>query len=210
MTACIRLAGERDATQICAIYAPIVSDTSFSFEITPPTAADMRQRIVQTLEWLPWLSCEIGGAVVGYCYANPHRVRQAYQWSVEVSVYVHADYRRRGVARALYTSLFAILRLQGFYNAYAGIALPNDGGVRLHESLGLVPVGVYRAVAYKRGAWHDVGWWHLRLQELVAEPQPTPSLPSAMRAPGWDAALGAGAPLLARVDPFDHPALPWS
>ena len=196
MKACIRLASEHDAAQISEIYAPIVEDTSFSFELTAPTTADMRQRIVQTLEWLPWLSCEVDGAVGGYCYANPHRVRAAYQWSVEVSVYVHAAFRQRGAARALYTSLFALLRLQGFYNAYAGIALPNDTGVRLHESLGFAPIGVYQGVAYKRGAWHDVGWWHLRLQDLAAEPQPALSLPSAMQAPGWEAALGAGARLL--------------
>jgi L-amino acid N-acyltransferase YncA len=200
MTATIRLAGEHDAAQIRAIYAPIVRDTSFSYELTTPTVSDVQQRIVKTLERMPWLSCEVDGVVVGYTYANPHRLRPAYQWSVEVSVYVHAAYRQQGVARALYTSLFAILRLQGFYNAYAGITQPNEGGVRLHESLGFTLVGIYRAVAYKLGAWHDVGWWQLALQEHPADPTPPVSLPQAQTAPGWAAALRAGAPLLTRLN----------
>lgn len=196
MTARIRLATERDAAQTRAIYAPIVNDTSFSFELTPPTTVDMRQRITKTLERMPWLSCEIDQAVVGYTYANPHRVRAAYQWSIEVSVYVQPEYRQKGVARALYTSLFELLKLQGFYNAYAGITLPNDGGVKLHESLGFQSVGVYRAVAYKLGAWHDVSWWQLPLQAYPESPKPPADFATIQAAPAWETALNAGVPLL--------------
>lgn len=198
MTALIRLATERDALQTRAIYAPIVNDTCFSFELTPPTVVDMRQRIMKTLERMPWLSCEVDGTVIGYTYANPHRVRAAYQWSVEVSVYVHEQYRSRGVARALYTTLFALLRLQGFYNAYAGVTLPNDASVKLHESFGFQPVGVYRAVAYKLGAWHDVSWWQLKLQEHPAAPEPPADFAAIQSSPAWEAALAAGVPLLKR------------
>jgi phosphinothricin acetyltransferase len=80
-----------------------------------------------------------------------------------VSVYVHAQQRKRGLGRRLYTALFELLRLQGFYSAYAGIALPNEASVQLHEALGFVPIGVYRAVGYKLGAWRDVGWWQCDL-----------------------------------------------
>jgi L-amino acid N-acyltransferase YncA len=196
----IRLATERDAEEIAAIYAPNVTDTIISFESEPPTADEMRLRIEGTLERYPWLVCERRGQVLGYAYAGAHGSRAAYRWSVEVSVYVHEEAHRTGVGRALYTSLFAALNLQGFYNAYAGATLPNPASVGLHESVGFRPVGVYRGVGYKLGAWHDVGWWHLPLRERVANPEPPADLPSVLGSEGWDAALASGLPLL-RSDP---------
>jgi L-amino acid N-acyltransferase YncA len=198
--AIIRLATERDAEQITAIYAPNVTDTIISFELEPPSADEMRQRIEVTLERYPWLVFERQGRVLGYAYADAHGSRAAYQWSVDVSVYVHKDARRMGVGRALYASLVAALNLQGFYNAYAGAALPNAASVGLHESVGFRPVGVYRGVGYKLGAWHDVGWWHLPLRERVADPNPPADLPSVLGSEEWDAALTNGLPLL-RSDP---------
>ena len=196
----IRLATERDAEEIAAIYAPNVIDTIISFESEPPTADEMRLRIEGTLERYPWLVCERQGRVLGYAYAGAHGSRAAYQWSVDVSVYVHEEARRRGVGRALYASLVAALELQGFYNAYAGATLPNPASVGLHESLGFRSVGVYRGVGYKLGAWHDVGWWHLPLRERVADPDPPADLPSVLGSEGWEAALARGLPLL-RSDP---------
>lgn len=99
------------------------------------------------------------------------RERAAYRWCVEVSVYVHAAYRGQGVGKGLYHSLFERLRAQGFINAFAGITLPNEASVGLHESLGFQPVGVYRGIGFKLGAWHDVGWWHLVLREPPKTPQ---------------------------------------
>ena len=170
--ASIRLASEEDAAQIAAIYSPFVSHTPISFELEPPTADHMRQRIGSTLQRFPWLVCEINGQIAGYVYAGAHRDRAAYQWSADVAVYVHEQRRRSGVARALYTSLFELLKLQGFFNAYAGITLPNPASVGLHEAVGFQPVGIYRHVGYKLGAWHDVGWWQLALQTgTPAEPR---------------------------------------
>ena len=110
--------------------------------------------------------------VLGYAYASRHRDRAAYQWSIDVSVYVRADAHRRGIGRALYAALLRIVTAQGFYRAYAGITLPNASSVGLHEAMGFRPVGVYRAVGYKLGAWHDVGWWDLAL--AAAGPAPPP------------------------------------
>jgi L-amino acid N-acyltransferase YncA len=196
--AIIRLATERrDAEQIAAIYAPNVTDTIISFEFEPPTAEEMRRRIELTLQRYPWLVCERqGGRVLGYAYAGAHGSRAAYQWSVDVSVYVHEEARRRGVGRALYASLIAALELQGFYNAYAGATLPNPASVGLHEAVGFRRVGVYRGVGYKLGAWHDVGWWQLALRERVANPDPPAELPSVVGSEEWDAALRHGLPLL--------------
>jgi L-amino acid N-acyltransferase YncA len=192
----IRLAAERDAEPIQAIYAPIVSQTFTSFETEVPTIAEMRRRVVDTLATLPWLVCEDRGRILGYAYASRHRVRAAYQWSVDVSVYVHEQARRMGIGRALYSSLLRILTLQGFYNAYAGIALPNPASVGLHESLGFRPEGVYHAVGYKLGAWRDVGWWSLSLAPKQVPPAPTIDLRTVRESQEWEAALTAGASLL--------------
>src|SRR4029079_16629726 len=120
-----------------------------------------------------------GNVILVCACASKHRERAAYQWSVDVSVYIHERARRQGVGRALYTSLFALLRLQGFYSAHAGISLPNRASVGLHEALVFQPVGVYRSVGYKRGAWHDVGWWQLALRERTGTPDPPRSLADA-------------------------------
>ena len=198
--ATIRLATEGDAEQIAAIYAPNVTDTIISFELEPPTADEMRRRIEITLQRYPWLVCERQGRLLGYAYAGAHRSRAAYQWSVDVSVYVHEEARRTGVGRALYASLFAALEHQGFYNAYAGATLPNPASVGLHEGVGFRRVGVYRGVGYKLGGWHDVVWWHRPLRELAANPDPPADLSSVVGSEGWDAALASGLPLL-RSDP---------
>ncbi len=93
----IRLANESDALKMLSIYAPIVRETPISFEVEPPSEAEFRQRIKSTLERMPWLVCEIGGELLGYAYAGSHRIRAAYQWSVETSVYISLEHRRKGV-----------------------------------------------------------------------------------------------------------------
>ena len=175
----IRHATESDAADIQAIYAPEVLETAITFEIEPPSVEDFRQRIRETTATLPWLVCERDGSVLGYAYAGAHRSRAAYRWSVDVTVYNHRQARGMGIGRALYTALLAMLPLQGLHKAYAGITLPNPGSVGLHQSMGFAPVGVYRGVGYKLGAWRDVGWWDLALQPpppSPIEPRPLPQL----------------------------------
>jgi phosphinothricin acetyltransferase len=159
-----------------AIYGPVVRETVISFEFEVPSEEEFRQRIANTLERRPWLVCEVGGEVAGYAYAAAHRERAAYQWSVEPSVYVGSDHRRRGVASALYKALFAALRAQGFYNAYAGITLPNASSIALHEAFGFERIGVYHNVGYKFGVWHDVAWYELALRRDPEEPAPVLSM----------------------------------
>ena len=196
MAAIIRLARESDAERMLAIYAPVVRDTAISFELEPPTEDDFRGRIRSTLQHTPWLACGDDEDILGYAYAGRFRPRAAYQWSVEVSVYVAPDRQGRGVGRALYTSLFECLRLQGYHNAYAGIALPNPASIALHERFGFEAIGAYRSVGYKHGRWHDVGWWQLTIQELGSPPAPPARLDDALGSPGWQEALGKGEALL--------------
>ena len=159
----VRPARLGDAAAIQAIYAPIVADTAISFEIEPPSVAEMERRIVATLERYPYLVAERDGALLGYAYGGEHRSRAAYRVSVDVTCYVAPVARRQGVGRALYGVLLATLSDAGFHSAHAGITLPNPGSVGLHEAMGFEKVGVYREVGYKLGAYHDVGWWQRML-----------------------------------------------
>lgn len=196
MSATIRLARASDAAGILAIYAPIVRETPISFEAEPPDVSEMRKRIENTLVRFPWLVCADGEQILGYAYASQHRTRAAYQWSVDVSAYVHPKARGSGVGKSMYTSLLRILHLQGFYNAYAGINLPNPASVGLHESVGFRPVGIFRSVGYKLGAWHDVGWWHLALRPHTAPAGPPVDFGKIRGLPETDAALDAGITLI--------------
>lgn len=190
----IRLASTRDAQAIRDIYAPIVRDSAISFEVEPPDADETAARIEKTLaSGLPWLVYERDGRVLGYVYATRHRGdRPAYQWSVEVSVYIDADARRMGLGRALYTSLFSVLAFQHIQNAYAGATLPNEGSVHLHESMAFKRVGIYEEVGYKFGVWHDTIWW---VKRLGAHAIPAPDivwLADAIEMDGFNDALREG------------------
>ncbi len=188
----IRVARVEDAEDILAIYAPVVKTTAISFEVDPPSLATIQQRIAAILQTHPWLVYEHQEHICGYAYASRHRERAAYQWSADVTIYIHPEWHRRGVGHALYTSLLAVLRLQGFFNAYAGITLPNPASVGVHESVGFRPLGVYREVGYKLDAWHDVGWWSLALRPKGADPEPPIAFPDAVHLDRFQAALEAG------------------
>ena len=192
MAARIRLAGVHDAQAIAEIYRPFVERTAISFETEPPSRQEMERRISETMTNHPWLVCEVGGQVAGYAYATRHRVRSAYQWSVDTSVYVDEKHRRAGIARGLYASLFPILAAQGFCNAFAGIALPNPGSVGLHEAVGFRPIGVYERVGYKLGAWRDVGWWQRPLTELGTPPAQPLNMKAVQSRPDWNSLVAIG------------------
>jgi len=171
----IRLVELRDAPAVRGIYAPFVLAGNTSFESELPDVPGFEERFRKLAEQYPWLVFEAEGEVVGYAYASPHRARKAYQWSVEVSVYIKEGARHRGVGRAMYRCLFFLLHRQGYVNAYAGIALPNPGSVGLHQAMGFTPIGVFSRIGFKFGQWHDVQWMQLRLsdpQEPVSQPHP--------------------------------------
>ena len=187
MTISIRPATPADAPAIAAIYGGWVQDGYATFETTPPDAVEFERRMLSAPR-LPWLlaseeaNTEAETAVtgsdstrLGFAYAARHRERAAYRWSADVSVYLATDARGGGVGRALYAELLPAVASLGYVSVFAGIALPNPASVRLHESMDFEPVGVYRDVGFKLGAWRDVGWWQRRLQDPPpadpAEPQ---------------------------------------
>ncbi|MHC5210903.1 MAG: arsinothricin resistance N-acetyltransferase ArsN1 family B [Planctomycetota bacterium] len=198
MPSIIRCATEADGDALAAIYAPIVRESTTSFEVQPPDGAAMGARVITTQERWPWLVREDDGHVTGYAYATGHRGREAYQWCVEVSVYVAESGRRKGTARALYGALFELLREQGYVNAYAGITLPNAPSVGVHEALGFRKVGVYPRIGFKCGAWHDVGWWELVLHEPEEPPRPPTPFAEIAEGPVCRRVLEAASRTLAR------------
>jgi phosphinothricin acetyltransferase len=170
----IRPADVADAAAVAAVYAPYVEGTVISFEEVPPDEAEMVGRMLDQPR-LPWLVATRDDEVVGYAYASRHRARRAYRWSVEVSVYLRASEQGRGTGRALYAELLDVVWSLGYVHAYAGITLPNDRSVRLHEAMGFTPLDVFLGVGFKHGSWHDVGWWQLAL----CDPPPVPAEPRA-------------------------------
>jgi len=160
----LRLAAPADAAQIAAIYAPFCLETAVSFETTAPDEGQMRERISTLMQRYPWLvAVSETGDVLGYAYAGKHRERAAYRWSVDFTAYLAPEAKRRGIGTALYRALMRICQSLGYYRAFAGITLPNEASVRLHEKIGFRPIGVYRRVGFKLGRWHDCGWWSLDL-----------------------------------------------
>lgn len=166
----IRLAKEQDASDILSIYAPYVEHTAFTFEYEVPTLQEFSSRIVNTLKVLPWIVYEIDGSVVGYAYASEHRKRAAYQWSVDLSVYIKQEFHGRRIAKILYECLIDILKLQGYYNTYAGVSIPNPKSEHFHESFGFRPIGIYHKVGYKFDKWHDTKWYELTILDHSLTP----------------------------------------
>jgi L-amino acid N-acyltransferase YncA len=152
------------------IYAPYVLDTATTFELEPPDADEMARRIAESAKGHAWLVLEDDGRVVGYAYGVPHKWRPAYRWACEVSVYLEPGRRRTGAGRMLYTELFSRLAARGYLMALAGITLPNEGSEGLHRAMGFEPVGTYRRIGYKLGAWHDVQWLQRPLGEAADPP----------------------------------------
>lgn len=174
----VRAATQADAAGVAAIYAPVVTGTAISFEEEPPGPEEITRRMLARPR-LPWLVADDGGRVAGYAYASAHRARPAYRWSADCSVCLDPRYRGRRLGRRLYERLITEVHDLGYRSLFAGIALPNPASVGLHEALGFRPVGVFRDVGYKHGAWRDVGWWQRALTEAAAPAEPRPWSPPA-------------------------------
>lgn len=193
--ATLRLARVDDGPGVAAVYAPYCDTTAVSFETSAPSPVEMARRITVFGAERPWLVLEEGDddrrVVLGYAYATPHNERAAYRWSVNTAVYVSTAHRRRGVGRALYTTLFEALRHLGYVKATAGITLPNPASVGLHEAFGFTPMGVYRDIGFKFGGWHDVAWYQAQIQPTAPNPAP-PRPMSALTGAAWDDAVAGG------------------
>lgn len=173
----VRLAVPSDAQAVLDIYAPYVRDTTLTFASTVPTLAEIEAKMAQVQRRYPYLVATSDGKVVGFAYANEVRPHDAYRWNAELSIYLDAGYHRRGIATALYTALFTLLRAQGYVNLYAVITVPNEASVALHRHFGFKEIGVHEKTGYKFGEWRDVIWMHHRIEGALdpgEHGEPTP------------------------------------
>lgn len=154
-----------DASDILAVYTPYITDTVITFETEVPTLEAFAERIENIKKDYPYIVCKLDGRIIGYAYASKHHERSAYRYSVNVSVYVVQNYQHQGFGKALYSNLFKLLDEYNYYNAYAGITLPNEKSVGLHKSFGFTEVGIYHKAGYKDGRWLDVLWMEKQLKE---------------------------------------------
>ena len=154
----IRTASIDDTSALLEIYRPYIETTVVSFELDVPSLEEFSARIQNAVNQWSWLVAEVDHEIVGYAYGSMYRARAAYAYSVEISAYVKTTHHRSGIARALYTQLFAELKTRGFVSAYAGIALPNEPSISFHRGFGFQPIGVFPKVGYKFDQWHDVAW----------------------------------------------------
>ncbi|MCA9305767.1 MAG: N-acetyltransferase [Phycisphaerales bacterium] len=159
----VRASRVDDAGAIAALSNYYIRETAVHFGMREQEPSYFAQIIEHDSVMYPWVTAEAGGRFAGFAKAGLWREREAYAKTVESAVYVERGMEGRGVGRALYGVLLDELRKRGFHTVVAGATMPNEGSVRLHESVGFEFVGRFREVGRKMGAWHDVGWWQLML-----------------------------------------------
>jgi len=159
----IRKANPADADRIAEIYNHYILHSVISFEETPVTGSEVLGRMVDVQQNFPWLVYEDDGAIAGYAYATPWKNRGAYRHSAETTIYVDKAKLGKGIGVRLYEPLLKTLRDRDLHIVMAGIALPNDGSVAIHEKFGFVKVAHYREIGRKFDRWVDVGYWQLML-----------------------------------------------
>ena len=168
----IRLADpSSDARQVAAIYYPYVINTHITFEYVPPDGSVIASRMKSQQEKFPWLVCEHERELMGFAYGSSFRSQQAYDWSVETTIYVREAAHNLGIGSALYETLIKCLRLQGYMSAVGVIALPNEPSVSLHNKFGYKEIGILPDAGYKSGSWYDVAIWRLELKEASPTPE---------------------------------------
>lgn len=157
----IRKVNLTDAAQIAEIYNYYIKNTHQTFETEVLGADEMSGRIAAVSVDYPFLVAEEDDEILGYTCATPFKMQQAYEYSAEVSIYIKAEAKQRGIGTLLYAKLFDELADTDIHTIIAGISLPNDAGIRFHEKKGFLKVAHFREVGYKLGRWIDVGYWEL-------------------------------------------------
>lgn len=167
----IRLAKISDASSLLKIYSQYI-DTTITFEYTLPTVSEFENRIENIIKDYPYLVCEEEGQILGYAYAHRYMERAAYQWNVEMSVYLDKSYISKGLGKKLCLTLIEILKFQGIKTVYSLITSPNTKSEKLHLSLGFKKIGEYHKTGYKCGNWHGVSIYEKEIAEHELNPKP--------------------------------------
>ena len=172
---CVRAAAPEDAEQLLEIYTPFVISedcglSNVSFELAAPDVEEFRQRIQDISKQFPYLVGEVNGQILGYVYCHPYRERLAYQWAVEVTIYLAPAGQGKGLGRLLYETMEKLLCLQGVTMAYSCITVGNDHSIKMHEALGYRLIGTFTNSGYKNGQWLDTVWLEKQLQPCPKQP----------------------------------------
>ncbi len=176
MSVIIRPVSVNDTEELLKIYTPYVTETAITFEYDVPTADEFRKRIEGILEKYPYIAAVESGEIIGYAYAGVFKTRAAYDYDVEVTIYIKKEHRRSGVGKLLYSKLEQLLKKQGITNLYACIActetedeyLTNDS-VKFHERMGYRLVGTFKQCGYKYNRWYDMVWMEKIIGEHLAK-----------------------------------------
>ena len=168
----IRVATTEYAGALVEIYRPYVEHTAITFEYEVPSVSEFETRIRTTLKKYPYLVAEENGEALGYAYVSAFKGREAYDWSVETSIYVKQGFGKKGIGKQLYLALEDILRRQNICNLCACITYPNPASISFHEKHGYQTVAHFHASGYKQGQWHDMIWMEKTLCSHTIPPQP--------------------------------------
>jgi len=194
----IRIARAADVPAILEIYRPYIEETAISFEYSAPPLQAFRERFAAVTAKCPWLVCENGDEIMGYAYGAPAFERTAYRWVGDLSVYLRRDARGRGLGRALYEVLEAMMAAQGYQAVYAIVTTANGASIRFHRALGYAEIGMFSDCGFKAGKWYGVTWLEKRLCPVhvpEAEPTAAPEMDwsglkfPALRGAGWTVEL---------------------
>ena len=168
----IRPATNDDIPAAAAIYAEAVENGTGSFELKPPTPAEMARRFKELVEaGYPWLVAENGGTIVGFAYAGPYRERPAYRHTVQDAIYLAPSARGQGVGRALLAAVIDEAERLGFRQMIGIVGdSANRASIQLHASLGFMPIGVLHDVGWKHGRWLDTVMMQLSLGKGALDP----------------------------------------
>ena len=166
----IRLAEEADLEQFAEIVNHYIETTAINFHDRPQSEQDWEATWEVLHERYPFLVAEKDGVLGGIAYATPWKLRGAYDWTCEVTVYIRAGHERQGLGQALSRRMLEILEAQGYRAIVAVIALPNDASVALHKALGYQHKGTLENLGYKQGHWRDVSFWELQIGEVGITP----------------------------------------
>ncbi|EDX85620.1 acetyltransferase, GNAT family [Synechococcus sp. PCC 7335] len=151
-----------DIEALVHIYNRYIEETTITFDITPHTIEYRREH------WMSHyhasgrhrlLVAECDRKVVGYASSSQFRTKAAYDTSVETSIYLDMSFRAKGIGTQLYTALFGALAKEDVHRAYAGITLPNDVSIGIHQKFGFEQVGLFKEVGRKFGKYWDVAWF---------------------------------------------------
>lgn len=172
MSEYIRMVKLSDSRGILALYAPFITDTTISFEYTVPSLEDFTARIEHIAAEYPYLVYIKDEKIIGYAYAHRYLERAAYQWDVEVTIYLADEAQGKGIGKILYHALEDLLQIQGIKNIYSCITANNKHSIGFHKSCGYEMVGSFTKAGYKKGCWQDVVWMQKNISPYIDNPQP--------------------------------------